>query len=66
MGFVQLWGLPVTKISAQSDVVYWSYCPKKTQKWAKIGPELEKRSGFVWLKSKTANTQKLKLEIQKA
>ena len=28
MAFVQLWGLPVVKISAQSDVVYWSYCPQ--------------------------------------
>ena len=29
MAFVKLWGLPAVKISAQSDVVYWSYCPKK-------------------------------------
>ena len=25
-------------MSAQSDVVYWSYCPQKTQKWTKMGP----------------------------
>ena len=29
MAFVQLWGLPVTKTSAQSNVLYWSYCSKK-------------------------------------
>ena len=34
MAFVQLWELPVVKISAQSDIVYWSYCPKPT----KMGP----------------------------
>ena len=39
--------------------------PQKTQKWAKIGPELKKRSSLFWLKSKTVNTQKLKLDIQR-
>ena len=28
---LQLWGLPVVRISAQSDVVYWSYCPNTHQ-----------------------------------
>ena len=28
MAFVQLGGLPAVRTSAQSDVVYWSYCPK--------------------------------------
>ena len=53
------------KVSAQSDVVYWSYCPPKTQKWANMGPELKRHSGFFCLKSKMRNTQKLKLDIQK-
>ena len=39
--------------------------PSKNQKWAKMGPELKKPSGFFWLKSKTKNTQKLKLDVQK-
>ena len=43
MAFVQLWVLPVTKISAQSDIVWLSYCPPKTQKWAQIGPEPKKQ-----------------------
>ena len=30
-----------------------------------MGPEPKKHSGFFWLKSKTANTQKLKFDIQK-
>ena len=30
-----------------------------------MGPEIKKPSGFFWLKSKTTNTQKLKLDIQK-
>ena len=28
---LQLWGLPVVRISAQSDVVYWSYSPNTHQ-----------------------------------
>ena len=28
MSFVQLWELPVLKISAQSDIVHLSYFPK--------------------------------------
>ena len=38
--------------------------PTKTPKWAQIGPEPKKCSGFFWLKLKTTNTQKLKLGIQ--
>ena len=34
MTFVQQWRIPVIKISALSNVVYWSYCPKPT----KTGP----------------------------
>ena len=34
MTFVQQWRIPVIKISALSNVVYWSYCPKPT----KMGP----------------------------
>ena len=61
-----IWGLPLTKISAQSVVAYWNYCPPKKQKWAKMGTEPKKCSGFfLRLKSKTSNTQKLKLDIQK-
>ena len=39
--------------------------PTKNQKWAKMGPEIKKPSGFFWLKSETTNTQKLELDIQK-
>ena len=49
MAFVRLRGLPVVKISAQSDVVYWSYCPNPPppssspkKKCAQIGPEPKK------------------------
>ena len=38
--------------------------PQKNQKSAKMGLELKKLCGFFWLKSKTANTKKLKLDIQ--
>ena len=31
MVFVQRWGQPKVKISAQSDVVYWVYCAIKPQ-----------------------------------
>ena len=34
MTFVQQWRIPVNKMSALSNVVYWSYCPKPT----KMGP----------------------------
>ena len=37
--------------------------PQKNKKWAKMGPESKKR--FFWLKSKIANTQELKFDIQK-
>ena len=46
-------------------LVYCSYCsknPKNGQKWVL---NKKKRSDFFWLKSKMANTQKLKLDIQK-
>ena len=36
MAFVQLWVLPVTKILAQSDIAYSSYCFKNT----KMGPNV--------------------------
>ena len=39
--------------------------PTKNQKWAKMGPEIKKPSGFFWLKSETTNTLKLELDIQK-
>ena len=29
----------MVKISAQSGVVYWSYCPPNLPKWAQLGPE---------------------------
>ena len=37
----------------------------KTPKWVQIGPQPNKRSGSFWLKQKTINIQKLKLDIQK-
>ena len=37
----------------------------KNKKEAQIGPEPKKRSGFFWIKSKTTNTQKMKLDTQK-
>ena len=58
--FYYLWGLPVTKISAQSDVIDWSYCSKNP----KNGSWRKRRSGLFLLKSEMANTQKLKLDIQ--
>ena len=42
MAFVQLGGLPVVRTSAQSDVVYWSYCPKPL-KLAQQGHEPKKQ-----------------------
>ena len=39
--------------------------PTKTPKWGQLGLEPKKRWGFFWLKLKTTNTQKLKLDIQK-
>ena len=62
MAFVLLLGLPVSKILAQSVIVYWSCYPKKC---TQMRPEPKKNSGFFWLKTKTFITQKLKLDIKK-
>ena len=40
MAFVLLLGLPVSKIVAQSVIVYWSYYPKKC---TQMGPEPKKQ-----------------------
>ena len=52
-------GLPVAEISAQSDVYYWSFCPKPP----KIGPNWvtkQKKKNRGYLKGKVENG-KLKL-----
>ena len=55
----------MAKGSAGSGNVYWSYCPKKPQNGPKQVLNQKTRKGFVWLNSKTTNTQKLKLDNQK-
>ena len=63
MAFLKLCRLPVVKISAQSDVLYWRYCLQSPQNGPNWVLNQKKRSNFFQVKSTTANTQKLKLGI---
>ena len=64
-----LWHLNISSKSKTWSKNVFFFCllellPQKNQKSAKMGLELKKLCGFFWLKSKTANTKKLKLDIQ--
>ena len=50
----------------QNVSLIWRYSLKLLPpKWVQLDPEPKKRSCFFWIKSKAANTQLLKLGIQK-
>ena len=61
MEFVQIWGLPVVKISAQSDIVLFP----QTHQNGSNRVMSQKDSCIFWVKLTKANSQKLKLGIQK-
>ena len=60
-----VWSKSAQSFSAQSDVVYWGYCPKYPPKMGPIGSWTKKSSCFFQVKSRTKIPRRWNLASRK-